>query len=79
MGRQPCGHQNPQVGRRGDDPVRSPGRPAITDLGFREQKLRAGPRERGRGEDPCTADGENKVGLKSQSGSLFLLQPPAPS
>ena len=28
-----------------------PGRPAITDLGFRAQKLRAGPRERGRDED----------------------------
>ncbi|XP_069402116.1 serine/arginine repetitive matrix protein 1-like [Ovis canadensis] len=54
MGRQPCGHPNPQVGRRGDDPARSPGRPAVTDLGFRAQKLRARPRERGRSEDgPC--------------------------
>ncbi|XP_070623780.1 serine/arginine repetitive matrix protein 2-like [Bos indicus] len=41
----------PAIGRRRDDPARSPGRPAITDLGFRAQKLRAGPRERGRDED----------------------------
>ena len=54
MGRQPCNHPNPQAGRREDEPPRSPGRPAVTEIGFRARKLQAGPHERGRGRDgPC--------------------------